>query len=165
MFDDVRDVEQPGRLVVGRDVDDLRVEDLLDLVADHVVDRLRVEFAGDSRLDGVDQRELGVALPRLVHEARVLERDAEAAGERRQESLVGLVERVLAVVVLERDEADRAAGGDEGDEQKRLRHLSGDYEAAVPFGFGEKVLVDQQRLLRVEHVLAEASVQDPWLCG
>ena len=73
-----------------RDVDDLGVEDLLDLVADDVVDRLQLELAGERRLDAVDQRELGVALPGLVDEPRVLERDAEAAGERRQEPLVGV---------------------------------------------------------------------------
>ena len=59
----------------------------LELVADDVVDRLRVELAGDRRLDAVDQRELGVPLPRLVDESRVLERDAEAAGERDEQAL------------------------------------------------------------------------------
>ena len=53
-------------------------------VADQVVDRLRVELAGDRLLDAVDQRQLGVPLPRLVDQPRVLERDAEAAGERRR---------------------------------------------------------------------------------
>ena len=75
-------MDQPGRLVEDADVDDLRVEDLLDLVADDVVDRLQLELAGDRLLHAVDQRELGVPLPGLVHEPRVLERDAEAAGER-----------------------------------------------------------------------------------
>ena len=74
----------PGRPRRGRDVDDLRVEDLLDLVADDVVDRLQLELAGDRLLDAVDQRQLGVPLPRLVDEAGVLERHAEAARERGQ---------------------------------------------------------------------------------
>ena len=82
-LDRVREVMRPGRLVEIADDDDLGVEDLPDLVADDVVDRLRVELAGDRRLDAVDQRELGVPLPGLVDEAGVVEGDAEAAGERR----------------------------------------------------------------------------------
>ena len=56
------------------------------LLPTSVVDRLRVELAGDGGLDAVDERELGVALPSLVDEPRVLERDAEAARERRQQA-------------------------------------------------------------------------------
>ena len=48
--------------VEDADVDDLGVEDLLDLVADDVVDRLQFELSGDRLLDAVDQRELGVPL-------------------------------------------------------------------------------------------------------
>ena len=83
-------MDEPGRLLVDADVDDLRVEDVPDLVADRVVDRLRLELAGDRVLDAVDQRQLGVPLPRLVHEPRVLERDAQAAGQRRQQADVVL---------------------------------------------------------------------------
>ena len=81
-------VEEIGRFVVDADVDDLGVEDVADLVADDVVDRLRLELARDRRLDAVDQRQLGVPLAGLVDEPRVVERDAEAAGERGQEPLV-----------------------------------------------------------------------------
>ena len=80
-LDRVRDDMSTGRLVEHRDEDGLGVEDLLDLVADEVVDRLRIELAGDRLLDAVDQRELGVPLSGLVDEAGVVERDAEAAGE------------------------------------------------------------------------------------
>jgi hypothetical protein len=65
-LDDVREVHDPRRLVQGHDPDDLRVEDLLDPVADGVVDRLRLELAGECVLHAVDQRELGVPLPRLL---------------------------------------------------------------------------------------------------
>ena len=99
-LDDVREVHEPRRLVERRDRDDLRVEDLLDPVADGVVDRLRVELARDRVLHAVDQRQLGVPLPRLVHEPRVLERHAEAAGQRRQQADVVLGERVRPVEVL-----------------------------------------------------------------
>ena len=63
-------MEEAGRLVVHRDGDPLRVEDLLDLVADDVVDGLHLELAGQRRLDAVDQRELGVPLPCLLDRAR-----------------------------------------------------------------------------------------------
>ena len=118
---------QAGRLVVDADVDDLRVEDLLEPVANEVVDRLLVELAGDRRLHAVDQRELRVALPGLVDEPRVLERDTEAGGERLQELLVGLAERVFAVDVLERDHACRASADDERGVEHRLGRLPGQH--------------------------------------
>ena len=107
-LDQVRVMDEPGRLVDRRDRDDLRVEDVADPVADGVVDRLRVELARDRLLHAVDQRQLGVPLPRLVHQPRVLERHAEAARQRLQQLLVGLAERVLAVDVL-RGEIDAVA--------------------------------------------------------
>ena len=102
----------------------LGVEDLLDPVADSVVDRLRIELSRDRVLHAVDQRQLRVPLPRLVHQPRVLERDAQAAGERLQQLLVRLAEGVLAVDVLERDHAGRLAAADERDEEHRLRARS-----------------------------------------
>ena len=91
-----------------RDVDDLRVEDIADPVADGVIDRLQVELARERLLDAVDQGQLSVALPGLVHQPRVLERDAQAPRQRLEELLVGVAERVCAVEVLERDHACRA---------------------------------------------------------
>ena len=88
-LDLVDEAHEPGVLVVDDDVDDLRVEDLAELVADEIVDRLQLELAGDRFLDAVDQRELGIPLPGLVEEASVLERDAEAGGERVEELDVG----------------------------------------------------------------------------
>ena len=86
-----------GFEVEEADVDDLGVEDLLDLVADEVVHRLHVELGGEALLDAVDDRQLGGALVRLgqqalrlVEEPRVLERDAQARGERRQQPNVAL---------------------------------------------------------------------------
>jgi hypothetical protein len=72
-------------------------------VADQVVHALHLEVLGEAPLDVVDERELGVALTGLLEQPRVLERDAEAAGERREQADVRLAERVLAVEVLERD--------------------------------------------------------------
>jgi len=94
-------VQETGRLVEPADRHGVGVEDLADPVADGVVDRLHVELARDRLLRAVDQRQLRVALTRLVHQTRVLESNAQAARERRQQALVGLGEGVFAVEVLE----------------------------------------------------------------
>ncbi len=84
-------------------------------VADEVVHRLHLEVLGEASLDVVDERELGVALTGLLEQPGVLERDAEAARERREQPDVALAERVLAVEVLERDAAGRLTADDERD--------------------------------------------------
>ena len=83
-----------------------------------------LELARQRLLDAVDQRQLGIPLPCLMHEPRVLERNAQAAGQRLQELLVGVGKRVLTVDVLERDHARRLAACDERHEHDRLRHLA-----------------------------------------
>ena len=76
----------------------------------------------DQRLaDAVDGCELGDPLTRFRHEARVLERDGEAARERRQQPLVVLAERMLTVDVLERDHTHALASRHERDEEDRPR--------------------------------------------
>src|SRR5215471_10035985 len=92
-----------------------------------------------------------------MHEPRVLERDAEAAGERLEELQVGLAEGVLAVDVLERDRTGGLASGDKRDEENRLRGLAGQDRAAVSLGLGEDVLGDKNWLLRLEHMPGEAA--------
>ena len=87
-LDRVREVDQARRLVVDADVDDLGVEDLLDLVADDVVDRLQLELAGERRLDAVDQRELGVPLPGLLDRAGAGERRADVLADEREQVAV-----------------------------------------------------------------------------
>ena len=67
-----------------RDIDDLRVEDLLDFVADQVVHGLAIEPLGEPGLNAVDDRELGGAAARLVPQSGVLEGHREARGNRRQ---------------------------------------------------------------------------------
>ena len=154
-LDHVRGVQEPRRLVECSDPNRLGVEDLLNLVADRVVDRLRIELARDRVLHAVDQRELRVPLPRLVHQPRVLERHAQTAGERLQQLLVRLAERVLAIDVLERDHPRCPARGDERNEQDRLRRLADDPpRTASTCVLARDVLVDQQRLPRLEHVPA-----------
>ena len=67
------------------DVDDLRVEDLLDPVADEIVGRLKPEVLREPTLHVVHEREIGVALAGLLEQPRVLERHGQAAGERGQQ--------------------------------------------------------------------------------
>ena len=116
----------------------------------------------DERLpDAVDDGELGGAPPRLVDQAGVLERHAEAPGERRQELLVGLGERVLAVQVLDRDDARGLAADDERHPDSRLRRLPcSSRRIAVLLVCELDVLVDHQRLARLHHVAPKADQRD-----
>ncbi len=155
-FDRVREVQQVRRALVCADVDGLRVEDLLDLVADRVVDRLLVELTRDRLLHAVDQRQLRVPLPRLVHQPRVLQRHAQTAGQRLQQLPVRLAERVLAIDVLQRDHAGRPAGRDEWHEQDRFRLLADVDQAPVALRRREDVLGDQDRFQGLQHVFREA---------
>ena len=77
-------------------------------------------------------------------------------GQRLEELLVGLAERVLPIEVLERDHAGRVGTDDERHEDCRLRCLTREHEgASVTLGFLGEPLVDQERLARLEHVLQE----------
>ena len=154
-LDHVGEEEHPARIVVDRDADHLRVEDLAHPVADEVIDRLRVELPGDRGLDAVDQRQLGVPLPGLLDEARVLERGADAAGERDEQPLVGVAERVLAVDVLQRDDAEdgrRSRAARRAPTSAPLRRSPPGCRRTRP---PPRILVDQERLTGLEHVLPE----------
>ena len=103
------------RCVVPPDADVTGRENLAQLVAHEVDDALEVERSGDALLDAVDHRQLGVALLgflqqslRLVEQASVLQRHAHAGGDGGQQALIRFAKRVVAIVVLERDEAERA---------------------------------------------------------
>ena len=77
----------PVRLaVVHGDVDEVGLERVAHQVADQLVHRVEVELARQRLADLVDGRQLGHPLARLVDQAGVLERDAQAGGERRQEA-------------------------------------------------------------------------------
>ncbi len=155
----VRVVDHAGFPIEYSDIDALRIEDLVETVADEVVHGLHLEVLGETPLDVVDERELGVALTGLLEQPRVLERDAEAASERREQADVCLAERVLAVEVLERDAADRLPADYERDQQHRGGHL---FRAPHPRAaqLGDPfldTLVEQERLPRVHHVSAEGT--------
>ena len=83
------------------------VEHVPDPVADEVVHRLDVELRGEAPAGRslMIASSACVAARRLVEQPGVLEGDAQAGRERRQQPDVGLAEGVLAVEVLERDDA------------------------------------------------------------
>ena len=132
-----------------------------DLLADELDQRVEVELRRERLADAVHRRELGHALTRLVEQASVVERDAQAAGQGGQEPLVVLAERMRAVDVLERDDSGRAAADDERDEERRLDRLPAEHErVAVALRHLGRDLRDHQRLARLHHVLAEADQRD-----
>ena len=74
-----------------------------DLLADELDERVQVQLRGDGLADAIDRVELGDSLAGLVDQAGVLERDAQAGGEGRQQAHVGVAEGVVTVQVLQRD--------------------------------------------------------------
>ena len=91
---------------------DGRPEDASDALADEFADLVEVELLGKGRADLVDDCQLSGALVglgeepfRLAEQPRVLEGDAHARGEGRQEPLVGLAVGVR-LDALEPDDAD-----------------------------------------------------------
>ena len=104
-----------------RDIDLVGRERLLELVAESLDENGQVELLGDRRTDVVDERQLAVALAGLTDEARVVEGHTEARGEGRQKPDVRIAEGMLAIEVLERDDAGHLTAATERDEQRRLR--------------------------------------------
>ena len=133
------------------------MEQVPDPVPDELVHRLHLELAGERRADLVDDRQLARPAPRLVDEAGVLEGDAQAGRDGRQEADVRVAERVLPVEVLERDDARGLAGDDERHEQDGLRRLPGhDARLAVLRHRVGGERADQQRLAGRHHVTPDA---------
>ena len=125
--------------VIDPDVHDLRVEDLLDLVADQVVHRLHVEVLRQPVLDAVDQRQLGGALIGLGHQTL----------------------RLVEIEVLQGDHTARFAASHQRRIHARLRHLAGDDAllAVPPDRRSSTVLVEDERLTRFKDRPARA---DHW---
>ena len=154
----VDEVDLPGGLVEQRDVGDVGLEGLADALADELDQGVELELCRERLADAVHGGQLGHALARLVDEPRVVERDAEAAGQRRQEPLVVLVEGVRAVEVLEGDDARGPPADDERDEQRGLARLAAQHvRVAVPIERLPAVLSSISSGSRVSiDVLAEA---------
>ncbi len=119
VIDLVREADEVGAHVVETDVQVGGVEHAREPLADQLDDRVEFELPSQRVADLVDDGELIVALLglgqqpfRFGEQPRVLERNAHAGGERRQQALVALAER-LAFDSLERNRAhDPLAGKD-----------------------------------------------------
>ena len=157
----VGELDLSGGHVVQRHIRDVGLERLSHPLSDQLDQRVEIELRRECLPDAVDRRELGHALPGLVHEPSVVERDAHAAGERRQQALVGIGEGVRPVGVLERDDAGRATADDERNEERRADRIAAQHvRVAVPLRHLRRHLVEHQRLARLHHVLAKADQRD-----
>ena len=86
----VGELDLSGGHVVQRHIRDVGIERLAHPLSDQLDQRVEIELRSECLPDAVDRRELGHALPGLVHEPSVVERDAQAAGKRRQQALIRL---------------------------------------------------------------------------
>ena len=167
-FDRVGKVDQARFVVEDPDVEDLGVEHLAQALADQVVHRLHLDLGREAPLDLIDDRELGGPLVRLgqeplrlVEQAGILKRDAEARRERREHADIRLRECVLAVQVLERDDADRLAAGDQGREQRgQWRLARQDGGLIEQLRHRREVFVDEVRLAGFDDVLPNPDERD-----
>jgi hypothetical protein len=120
-----------GGIVERSDVHGLRVEDLLDLVADEVVHGLHVEVLGEALLDAVDDRQFRGPLVgfrqqplRLIEQPGVLQRNTQARSQSRQQADVSLAECGIPVDVLKGDASEYFAATDKRREHDRFGRLA-----------------------------------------
>ena len=113
----------------------VRPQEILRPFADPPDHRVEVEQATHLAPQLGERRHLAPAPLRLIEQPHVLQRDAQARGERVQEAGVGLGERVLTIEVLERDPAGGLAAHDERHEQHRLRRLAGADDLPSPYSW------------------------------
>ena len=164
MFHAVEVLEEIGRGVVPGDAEVLALQHDTQLVAYQVDDRLEVKLRRHAFLDAVDHRQFGVALFGflqqalcLVEEARILERNAHAVGERLQQPNVRHGKGVFLFHVEQVDEAARLVAGDQRNEQCRFFVQRAGYrEAAVLLRRLLDAFVDDQRLSGTQDMRGEA---------
>jgi hypothetical protein len=128
------------------------VEDLGDLVADQVVHGLDVKPLGEALLDAVDDRQLGSPLVRLaeqplrlVEQPGVLEGDAHARGERREEALVRLAEGI-DLRLLHGDYADHPVAARDRHAKERFGFGAADLDGAELGGLDVGSDADRRRV-------------------
>jgi hypothetical protein len=116
VLDEVEDAYRHAVGVAQPDPQVLAAEHAAQLIAHGVDHRLELDTRADRALDGVDHRQLGVALLGSPSEGAASRRTgarsrARFRGSRRspQRAQVGIVEGVLALVVLDDDHAEHAA--------------------------------------------------------
>ena len=91
-----------------------------------------VELARERLLDAVDQRELGVPLPRLLDRARPRERGADVLADEREQIPVLLRVANLLRVRLHHEHADRRSLGFERHAEPVLALRADEVELAAP---------------------------------
>ncbi len=152
--------------VIQRDRHILGVEDLRDLVADEVDDRLEVELRGQALLDAVDDRKLrGTLLTllekplRLVEEASVLEGHAHRVGQRLEQAHIGIAERVLALDIGQTDNSAGLFACDHRHKDRRSDQLRPGQRVRTILGHRLRhVFVDDERLARAQDVRGKTRV-------
>ena len=85
----VREGDQSGRVVVAGDEHRLCVEQDAEALADEFDDRLELELTAEGQADLVDQRQLGVALARLLDGPDAAQRGADVLADEGEEVPVG----------------------------------------------------------------------------
>lgn len=106
----VGELDQLRRAVEQGHIDNIGAEGAAQLLAAELDQAGEVQLAGDRPAHRIDRRQLAVLLlgrleqaPGFGEQARVLESDAQAGGQGREQAHVGGAEGVLAVDVLQRD--------------------------------------------------------------
>ena len=161
VFDVVGELDHVGALIVQGHVDDVGLERLTQLVAEALDQDVEPQLLGDRLADVVHDRQLGRVLTRLLEQPGVLERDAQAARERREQPDVALAEGMLAVEVLERDDAGGPAADDERHEDPGQRRLALEHERLPGLGRSlREVLVHHDGGPGVQRLLPEAARSD-----
>ena len=138
-------------------------------ITDQVDDRLKIELLRQGRSDLVDDRQLGCALLRfgqqplrLVEQARVLERNAHARGDRRHELLIALGERVRSQL-RDREHADVAFATRDRHAEVRLLGLRVEITGQLPtesLGFCE--CTESKRCAGAEHMGCQPDSDRNW---
>ena len=144
VLDVIREPDDVLGLVLEGHERDVGREGLAHLLADQLEQRREVELRRDRLADPVDRVELRDTLARLVDQPRVLERDAEAGREGRQQPHVAVGERVRPVEVLERDAAADLVADHQRDADDRQGWLALDdrHRAVFPLVRGDVVVDD-----------------------
>ena len=145
----VRKRDEAGLGIQDGDDQFRTAQDVAHPVTDRVHDRLEVELLAEGGADLVDDRELAVALLglgeqalRLVEEAGVLERDAHARGEGREQPLVGFAEAVRGHP-LQRDRAKDSVAGEDRDAEPGFGFVRAEDDRAASLGLRGRVQAER----------------------
>src|SRR5206468_7226593 len=110
-------------------------------------------------LDVVDEGEFGVPLAGLLEESGILERNAQGARERREQADVRLAECMLAVDVLQGDNAGRRSTDDERYVHGRSRWLTLDEPTAQRGNPLLEAILDEERRTRLDDMRRRSGVE------